>query len=59
MIVECTKLSVVLGDLAALLTISEIKAGSFRYHLRVVQEHMVRLLYLNCHSLMSTVIMFS
>ena len=59
MIVECTKLSVILGDLAALLTMSEIKAGSFRYHLRVVQEHMVRLLYVNCHSLMNIVIIFS
>ena len=44
MIVECTKLSVILGNLAALLTFREIKAGSFRYHLKVVQEHMVKLL---------------
>lgn len=41
MIIECTKLSVILGNLAALLTNSETKVGAFKYHLKVVQEHMV------------------
>ena len=41
MIVECTKLSVILGNLAALLTNKESKVGAFKYHLKVVQEHMV------------------
>jgi len=41
MIVECTKLSVILGILAALLTNRETKVSTFRYHLKIVREHMV------------------
>jgi len=41
MIIECTKLSIILGNLAALLTNRETKVGTFKYHLKVVQEHMV------------------
>lgn len=44
MIVECTKLSIILGNLAGLLTNSETKVGVFKYHLKVVQEHMVSII---------------
>lgn len=54
MIVECTKLSVILGNLAALLTNNEIKVGAFKYHLKVVQEHMVNYTVLYTESVIFT-----
>ena len=41
MIVELTKLSVILGNITALLTYKEGKVSAFKYHLNAVQEHMV------------------
>ena len=41
MIVECTKLIIILGNITALLTYKETKVSAFKYHLKVVQEHMV------------------
>ncbi|XP_065903305.1 uncharacterized protein [Dysidea avara] len=43
MIVECTKLSIILGILAALLTNRETKVSTFKYHLKIVREHMLKM----------------